>query len=208
MENSVFKFPRLFLNMHNLGWTSLGPDYVWLNDMEWYSLDEILKWEENKESHIVNSQYIIPFAQTGGGDVWGWYIEDISNPIVVLCYHDDIIGKVYAENLEGALFRHILEFVSDCNFYTLSGKSYQMDCESAKRYISEWIDKFGQYFKPEWNSELEKILSLDLKYYKETRYPKVNFGYETFLTPEESEKLITKYLIFDKIDTEIIWDIE
>jgi len=208
MKINKFEFPKLFLDMHNLGWTKPGLDYVWFNDMEWYSLDEILTWEKNKEKHIVNSPSIIPFAHTGGGDVWGWYIEDIGNPIVVLCYHDDTIGKVYAENFEAALFRHILEFVSESNFYTLGGESYQIDCISAKRYISEWRNKFGQYFDPEWNKEIEKILLLDLKDYKDTRLSKVNLEYEVFITPEETETLITKYILFDKIDTEIIWDIE
>jgi len=140
--------------------------------------------------------------------MWSWYIEDINNPIIVLCYHDDIVGEVYAENFESALFRHILEFVSESNFYVSNGNTYQIDSDTAKKYISEWKNKFGQYFKPEWNDEIEKILSLDLKYYKEIRLPKANYGYEVFLTPQESEQLINKYLKFDKINTEVIWDIK
>lgn len=210
MNKDDFQFPQIFLDMDMLGWTVPGEDYVWFNDMEWYTLNEIVKWEEEKEKerHIVNSPLIIPFAHTGGGDVWGWYIKDIESPVIVQCYHDDIIGTVYAKNLEEAIFRHILDFVSDCNFYTSNGKSYQMDCDSAKECLLEWRNKFGSYFKSDWINEIDKILTLNLKHYKETRFPTVNLEYETFLTPQEAEELIQKYLKFDKMDTEIVWEVE
>ena len=154
-----------------------------------------MNWRE--EERIVSSPLIVPFAHTGGGDVWGWYIEDINNPIVVLCYHDDTIAKVYAKNFEEALFGHILEYVSESN----------IDCiDEAKEHILNWKNAFGRYFKTEWNNEIENILSLELKQYKEIRF-KVNYKYNVLLTPQEVELLIQKYIFFDKMDSEVVWDI-
>ncbi len=193
--NNSFNFPKVFLDMDRFGWTQNCEEYVWFDDMEWYSIDEIVNWRP--EERIVSSPLIVPFAHTGGGDVWGWYIEDIDNPIVVLCYHDDTIAKVYAKNFEEALFRHILEYVSESN----------IDCiDEAKEHILNWKNAFGRYFKTEWNNEIENILSLELKQYKEIRF-KVNYTYNVLLTPQEVELLIQKYIFFDRMDSEVVWDI-
>ncbi len=202
-----FCIPQIYINIDKLGWTKNCNEYVWFNDMEWISIEEILHCKEHPEKYLINSPSVIPFAQTGGGDIWGWYIEDRNNPFVVLCYHDESTALVYAQNFESALFRHIIEFVSEANFYSSQGESYQMGIAEAKTNIANWRNKFGNYFKPEWNLEIEQILSLELKKCVDDRCKK-SYEYEAFITYQEADAIIKKYLYFDKIDSEVVWDIE
>jgi hypothetical protein len=76
----------------------------------------------------VNIKMFISFAHTGGGDRWVWYLDDSGRATVGLCCHDDTEGTFYAETIEGAIFRNILEFVSNSCFYINSSeaKSYQL----------------------------------------------------------------------------------
>lgn len=203
-----FSFPDAYLEMNESGYFNVSngiastninmQNYVWLYDMEWLPYETIINYEYDCESRA-----IVPFAFTGGGDLWAWYLECAPNIPVVFCPHDDNEGYFYAPSFEGALFRQILDFASQSNFYITDGKSWQMDLETARRYLLNWKSKFSKWFKNEWISEIERIICLDLKYYQYSKG-----GYYVLITPEEYEMLIKQYLDFNLLNKSFIWVIE
>lgn len=174
--------------------------YIWLDQMEWLSRDEIINYEYDED----RSNLVIPFAFNGGGDVWGWYMYDKSFMPVVFCLHDDYEASYYAASFEEALFRQVLEFCCDCNFYIGEGKSYQMDLHEARVNLTNWRNKFERWFKKEWLAEVDLILRVPLKFYEDP-CQKSGKGYYVLITPEECEHLIKKYLDFDLINKTFYW---
>lgn len=147
------------------------------------------------------SRSIVPFAVSGGGDKWAWYTEKQGLP-VVYCPHDDDEGLFYAENTEGAIFRQILEFASQNNFYHEVGRSWEMSILDAKRHLKNWRTRFEKWFKKEWNDELDTLIDSDLKFYSHN-----TGGYYVLITPEEAKEKIEKYLHFDLLNKPFIWTI-
>ena len=201
MINEKFQFPKMYIEMDGLGWLDTNNNannYLWLNDMEWYSCEEIRNYDYEEGEH----QNIIPFAHTGGGDKWIWYLEDSDRLPVGLCYHDDYEGTFYAENIEGAIFRNILEFISNSCFYISpsEAKSYQLSITETRDFLLDWRNRFDKWFDVSWLKELDEFIKLDFKLCN------TKFGnYYALITPEEASKKIEKYLNFDLINKPFIW---
>lgn len=197
-----FNIPQKYIEMNNLGWLSRKKNlnnYLWIDDMEWLEVDDILNYEY-EEYELEN---IVPFAYTVGGDKWGWYCDDnMLIKSIVLCYHDDDEGVFYADNLESAIFRNILEYVSDSNFYCNAdeGKTYQIGILELRKLLNDWKNKFINWFDDEWIGELSTLSKLELKLCI-TEYG----SYYALITPEEAEKKIEKYLKFPFINKRFRW---
>ncbi|MEH7353853.1 hypothetical protein V7150_09765 [Neobacillus drentensis] len=201
-----FQFPEIFLEMNEQGWLDSrnfinfknfeSQKYLWLYDMEWLTCEKILHYQYEE----YESRSIVPFAITGGGDKWAWYLEFKQKLPVVYCPHDDDEGLFYAENIEAAIFRQILEFVSQNNFFHEVGQSWEMSIFDAKRHLKNWRTRFKKWFKKEWNDELDKLITLDLKYYSHN-----SGGYYVLITPEEAKEKIERYLNFNLLNKSFIW---
>ncbi|WP_160685612.1 hypothetical protein [Clostridium sp. C2-6-12] len=208
-DRENFLFPELFLSMDQFGWLEpnnfLGRDnfdsqkYLWLYDMRWLTCSKIINYEYEEEA-----DYIVPFAYTGGGDKWVWYLNDKSKLPVALCPKDDDEAVIYAGSIEAAIFRQILEFVSQNNFYYEDKKEWEMDEITAKKHLINWKNKFKKWFKKEWIDELDDIISKDLKLY-EHKFDRYISKYYVFITPEEANEIIEKYIDFDLINKSFIW---
>ncbi len=77
-------------------------------------IDKICTYEyECNENRLVR-----PFAITVGGDRWVW-IENNESEDYYVGLHEHIAynGVYYAKNLEDALIRNIIEYVSSARFY-------------------------------------------------------------------------------------------
>lgn len=202
MINEKFKFPKIYAEMDKLGWLDTSETnsylYLWLNDMEWYRCEDIRNYEY-EDGEVKN---IVSFAHTGGGDKWGWYLEESNRLPVVLCYHDECEGMFYAENIEGAIFRNILEFVSDSLFYVDASKaeSYQLNIVEIRQYLLNWRRRFDKWFNKSWLEELDEFIKLKFKICH-TKYG----NYYALLTPEEADEKIKKYLDFDLINKTFVW---
>jgi len=201
MISEEFKFPKMYIEMNELGWLNISSDpdkYLWLCDLEWYKFEEIQNYEYEEDEY----QNIVPFAHTGGGDKWVWYLEASGKMAVGLCCHDDTEGTFYAENLEGAIFRNILEFVSNSYFYINSSeaKSYQLNVSETRNYLVDWRNRFDKWFNVMWLKELDELIKLDFKYCH-TQYG----DYYALITPEEAGKKIEKYINFDLINKTFAW---
>ncbi|WP_394903567.1 hypothetical protein [Clostridium butyricum] len=198
-----FNFPKMFLFMNDLGWlnTNEHNNYLWIYDMEWISCEKIKCY--NYEDEADN---IVPFAYTSGGDKWAWCLmDDLSLPIV-FCPQDDDEAIFYAKDLQSAIFRQILQFASENNFYLHESdkKSWQIDETTAKKYFIEWKRRLEKWFDYQWIKVLDSLIDSKLKYCQ------VNFQnhidkYHAFLSQEEVKNLIDKYIKFDLLDESVIW---
>ncbi len=75
--------------------------------------------------------------------------------------------------------------------------------EDARKVIIKWKKCFFKWFKKEWNDELEKLLNLELKFYKSDK----SNGFYVLITPEEAELLIDKYIKFNLYNSPFVWTI-
>lgn len=208
-----FHFPPVYIEMEKRGWFNVADfkdrdsiemqTYIWFDDMEWLSHDQIINYEYDAD----RSRTVVPFAVTGGGDIWGWYLDDKERMPVVLCCHDDVEGHFYAPFFEAALFRHILEFASQNNFSVGTGEPWEMELLVARKHLLHWKDTFGQWFASEWLAEIDRLLKLDLKLYQVGNKPSAG-DYYLLITPEECGELVRKYLDFGLLDKTFLWTID
>lgn len=162
---------------------------MWLYNMEWLSISQIYnyKYQSNEKKDI------IPFAHTGGGDIWAWLKSDKEEPPVIFCNHDSDEGVFYAKNTSNAFFKQILEFVSDDNFYIeVKTNSYQMSELELKKFLNEWKSKLGEFFTKEQNEILNYFQKKNLCLY-DSKYGK----WCVLITPEEADCIKNKYLHYD-----------
>lgn len=203
MINEKYVIPTVYKKMNEKGLISPDNDsYLWLNEMEWMSIDKIKEYEYDKGE----SRLIVPFAFTGGGDKWVWVVNDKSEEYYVgLCERAETSGIYYAKNTEDAVFRQIIEYVSDSNFYLIKedAESYQVDEEELKIQLNGWKNKFSGILNIEYINIIDKLSKLSLKHIK-CRYGE----WYALLTLEEQDKLIDKYIKFDKMDDEFEWYVD
>lgn len=206
---SNFDFPQLYVEMDRAGYLDSknfidmhhleSQEYLWFYDMEWITIENI----KNYQRPDYQSENIVVFAKTGGGDLWAWNLDYLPTLPVVFCPHDDDEGKFYANSLEAALFRHILEFASQNNFCIKEGNSWEFTIDDARKLISAWGKIFMKWFNKDWINEINKLTNLELKFYK----PSKSNGYHVLITPEEADALIEKYIRFNLFEQPFVWTI-
>lgn len=205
-----FRFPEVFTKMDKYGWLNgsnfIGRDnfdmrgYLWFNEIKWLTCDKIINYEYDE----YQSNSIVPFGFSAGGDIWGWHLDYTPDMPVVFCPHEDAEGVFYAPSFEGALFRQILDFASQNNFCINEGKRWEMNLEAARRHLLNWKNKLGKWLNKEWVAEIDRLMGLELTYY-EVVTPTVVSGYYVLITPEENLNLTKKYLEFDLLDKTFVW---
>ncbi|WP_283592162.1 hypothetical protein [Clostridium butanoliproducens] len=203
MINSNYKIPLLYKKMDERGWLDKNnKSYLWLNEMEWMTIDEIKEYEyDDRENKL-----LIPFAFTGGGDKWVWVVDDVDKEYYVgFCPSGEWNGNYYAKNTEDAIFRQTIEYVSDSNFYLIKeeSKSYQVGEEELKKQLTTWGKNFQGVLNNEYLNVIDMLSQLSLKYTK-NKYGE----WYALLSIEEQDELIEKYIKFDLLDEEFEWYIE
>ena len=194
----LIDFPLVYQKKQKRGYIN-AENYLWLNEMEWMTLDEIYNYHydegENKE--------IIPFAFTGGGDKWVWVINSKEPEYSVgLCENGESNGIYYARNMEDAIFRQIIEFVSDSNFYrnVREAKSYQIGERELKKILKQWALCFDGILKEEYLSLIKRLEQMQLKCVK-SKYGE----WEALLTLNEKNAILDQYIKFEFLDCEFEW---
>jgi len=188
-----FSIPIEYRRMHYRGWLSLdrppstisttpGDGYLWMNDMEWYALEEIAVFEfpEYYRPHLSK---LVPFAFTAGGDYWCWQADqtDQRGTRVLLCAHDSELATIYAPNFHAALYRQALDYAT-----------YLVDIEEGRGFLRRWSVDFALLFPPEW---CRMLLELSAR-------PLVG---TSLLSREELAQMERRDLPFDELDTEVQW---
>lgn len=203
MIDKNYIIPPIYQKMNEKGFTNPNNEaYLWLNEMEWMPIEKIREYEyDNGESKL-----IIPFAITGGGDKWVWVANDEDKEYYVgLCENAEVNGIYYAKNTEDAVFRQIIEYVSDSNFYLIKeeAESYQVSEEELKIQLEGWKNNFRGILNDEYINTIDKLSGLSLKHIK------CQYGeWYALLTIEEQDELIDKYIKFDMIDDDFEWYID
>lgn len=203
MKNMIdenYRIPLIYRKMNEKGYTNPQNDlYLWLNEMEWMPINEIIEYEYD-EGEIKS---IVPFAITGAGDKWVWVVADNGEEYYVgLCERAETTGIYYAKNTEDAILRQIIEYVSSSNFYLFEdeAESYQINENELKIHLEEWKNKLSGIINAEYISIIEKLSELSLKHIK------CQYGeWYALLTLEEEEELINKYIKFDLFEEEFEW---
>jgi hypothetical protein len=127
-ERYVFALPEEYRRLEARGLFALSNpahasdsyepgSYLWLNDMEWYSLQQIADFEF-QSYHLPG---FVPFAFSGGGDYWCWQPvnTDLRGTPVLCCFRDYEFATIYAPNFQSAIYRQILDFCKSSNNHDL-----------------------------------------------------------------------------------------
>ncbi len=198
MISKAYKIPLIYQKMDQRGFFELKT-FLWLNDMEWMSIDQIKQYEyDNGEN-----PFIITFAITGGGDKWVWIVNNENKEYSVgLCERGEINGIYYAKNTEDAILKEIIEYVTDSNFYLNKNeaKSYQISESELKLQLKKWKNSFKGILNDEYLEVISILEKLKLKYI-ENQYG----AWYALLTLEEEKDLLYQYVKFDLIDKEFKW---
>lgn len=196
-----YNIPSIYQKMNERGYLN-RENYLWLNEMEWFPIDAIRKYEHEEGE----SEAIIPFAMTGAGDKWVWVVNDEEKEYHVgLCECAEWNGVYYAKNTEDAIFRQIIEYVSDSNFYINKGtsESYQVSESELMRQLETWQTCFDGILNKKYLGVIRRLRKLNLKYVK------CQYGeWVALLTLDEREELLNKYIKFDLLDEEFAWYVQ
>jgi hypothetical protein len=158
----TFSFPLEYRTMGEQGWITArlpmdstsfakaGNNYLWLNDMEWYSLNQIaeFRFHRHGEPYLPN---LVPFAFTGGGDYWCWQTDHEMR--VLACTRDCYDGIIYAPNFASALFRQALDYASEHVGHEVAKGTFP----SLKAFLVRWSTDFKLIFPAKWCEILHNL---------------------------------------------------
>lgn len=154
--------------------------YIWIRDMEWINPEDIEKYKEDIPDDA------IPIAANGAGDIW--VIKD--NSIFLYCHDDE--PMFYADSLINAVFRALLEYLSDNNFIS-KNENDENNAVYAEKYVAECINAFSDWFSAEQVSDLQKVLKNPISEYHYNN----GTAYHSHISVEEADKIIRKYINYN-----------
>ena len=199
-----FEWPSAYRKLHEQGMFDKSKDdsgYLWLNDMEWMSADELASYEPEPTQCVET----VPFAYTGGYDLWAFIdpVDDNRFP-VGFCPRGDNEGIFYAPSFEGALFRQVLEFTSSCNFEPLEEGGSFFTLEDARRQLSLWRNQLNFLFHPEWVDVIDHLMTLPLKLEQQFDKPS-EYDYKVLISPNETLETFQKLVPWGLTNTSFPW---
>jgi len=141
--------------------------YLWLNEMEWYSLQDIVDFEF-QPYHLPG---FVPFAFTAGGDYWCWQPAHGGSrgARVVCCYHDYELAAVYAPNFQTALYRQILDFCRS---------SADRDDLDSPAFLRRWAADLAEVFPPSWCTRLRSLADAPTRSEQASAIERVDISFE------------------------------
>lgn len=135
--------------------TRPGNGYLWILEMEWYSLEEIadFAFPEYCQPHL---PHLVPFAFNGAGDHWCWQTDrtDERGTRVLLCAHDDSMASVHAPDFAAALYRQILAYA--CWFYPTQG-DLTAAWEEHRAFLRRYVVDLAPIFPARWIETIREL---------------------------------------------------
>jgi hypothetical protein len=198
-----FNIPMEYREFHSRGWLTLdrparqvttipGDGYLYIADMEWYTLEEIAEFQFPDYCMPVRLG-LVPFAFTGGGDFWCWQI-DSEGPRVLLCHRDDTDATIYSGSFHGAIYRAALHYA--CSWVNAQSANFPEE----RSFIRRWASDFRLVCPPDWCDTLAGIAERS-----PVQWSMHKLIFNSLLLPQEKKEIEEKYLQFPEIDTEIGW---
>lgn len=192
MNNKVYEILVTF------GYTDSNTSkYIWLPEMEWIAKEDISYYNNERYSYL-NVRNLFIFAINGAGDFFAW---DKNDEKVIFCDQGSGYGIVFALNLEGAIFRRIVQFANgDYVDFCSDEEKNKMNSDEAEEYLceTEAIELMKTYricfkdlFKSEW---LEIINGF------------INNGFsngDSFIDEQIKIDIINKHLKFRNINMKV-----
>jgi hypothetical protein len=202
-EYQNFPWPTSYIALRKKGlfdkFSGMDPmdgSYLWLDDMEWMSTQELDEFEREAGQ----TDKIFPFAYTGAHDWWAFYVEPGKSEMpIALCLHDEARAEFYAPTFEAAMFRQILQFASITDV-----ESLENGLDGARFELANWRKQLGEYFQPPWNTEIERLARLPLK--KPQSFTKPSpFDCNVLITEDEAKDIFQQLVVWDRTDETFEW---
>lgn len=203
-ERYGFSLPSEYCQMHARGFftfsrpahashfTTPGDGYLWLNDMEWYPLEEIatFAFPDYYEPHL---PHLVPFAFTGGGDYWCWQTDKANErgTRVLLCPHDYELATIYAPNFAAALYRQALDYA--CYRFDEDGSDY-------RAFLNRWATDLACALPAQWCERLR-----DISCRLPVNWTSPGRPFRSCISPDELEEIERRDIAFPDLDVEISW---
>ncbi|WP_289662975.1 SMI1/KNR4 family protein [Flavobacterium panacagri] len=159
--------------------------------------EEIEELRAPEDYRNINPEFkFIPFAKSGGGDHYCFFLNEEENgdvPIVFV-WHDSNEVNYLAKNLQDFIFKVLLIDMSQQDLYNeLSDEEFRSDLESVfkshKKYLTE-----------RQNEILESILKREIIDYEINVSPKIVETARGLLTDHELESIVNEVIPFDKMN--------
>jgi hypothetical protein len=177
--------------------TAVGKGYLWLNDMEWYSVQEIAEFKFH-DCYQGMLPHLVPFAHTIGGDYWCWQTErtDERGTRVLFCPQDYQEATVYAPDFSAALFRQVLHYA--CFDFEADDDE---DEEENRAFLHRWAIDLAGVLPPHWCQTIRDVESRPMTEWQD----QWNGTHTSLLDERELKAIEQQQLHFPELDTEVPW---
>lgn len=186
-----FRLPEAYRSMQALGWLDVKPsetpDYFWLYEAEWMSLDEITDYKFKG----YQKPGFVPFAFTAGGDRWCWWPSEHPE-VVVSCPHDLDEGEFYAPSFLGFIYRCLLD-------YALYVQEEEHDVRQNLRASAV---RLSTYLPPIWCDTLNALASAQTIQWLSPNGKVASLG---LMTEEQYQEIIQRDLAFPLLGQRFEW---
>ena len=210
-EKYHITFPALFHQLSNDNMLSFGescsdwserilpslmqypPFLLFGVDYEPLTMDEIeeryLELKDPNDYRKINpDMHFVPFAKTGGGDLYALYICDPEQEAsIVLLPHDEENATILAKNLQDFTFRCMLEAVTEIDEDSLFNENPTL----LHQHLKQWLHSHTPYLSKVHMDILQQVFQHPL--------PEDADG---LLTEDEFEDILNQEIDFDQRDTE------
>ena len=190
-----FDIPQVYRAMEKEGFFELerrgaefdpfSENYLWIPDVEWMRPPEILAFE----LPVYQRPGFVPFAFTGGGELWCWWPAEDAEAVVFLPIGD--AGTFYAANLTGSIYRSLLDYAIEIR---------EADEDEARRYFALWARRLKNYFPARWIETLKM-----LEQAKAVAWEHGRAKGRGLLDPVGRDALIARDLAFPRLREDFEW---
>jgi hypothetical protein len=178
-------------DLHNLDRRDpLHSTYLWLFDVEWWSLDQILTYTA-PAYHLPG---FVPFASTDAGDFWCWWPARTTahGTPVVLCPHDQHDGHLDAPDFAGWLYRRVLTYALWLPAPEQEGRAW----------LERWIQTLSCVWAPAWQTTIRDLVHGSLIRWEDAHTKEAGQG---VLTPTAYATLLQRDLATPGLDETFRW---
>jgi len=159
--------------------------------------EEIEELRDPDNYRNINSQFkFIPFAKSGGGDHYCFFLneEDNGEVPIVFVWHDMNEVNYLAKNLQDFIFKVLLIDMSRQDVYNeLSDEEFRSDLESVFKSHKRYLSTRQRFI-------LEDILKREIIDYEINVSPKIKESARGLLTDVELESIVNDVIPFDKMN--------